>query len=313
MMRIPNLACLLCAFGVLSLGVPRPSSALDIYRIGGANLDAPEQCGDVNVTCHFLEWDDVVDAEKFGSAHLVAPTPDFLQPEQLDPSVNLTPLIRERGGSIRANDPTGNWVKHPDLDPMFDGDYETAYTGLGLWFQLFCGNWDAVEPDVSGLSVNSPERSDRCRAIWFQFGDETPSPLPINRIVMQPSQTFFNERFIPAFRLGTNEGGFGTAGTQDGYVEWNTYGRNQPRLYFDVRYDIRDNTTPLLDLKLPDEPVAGIVFQAVNNLLWEIAEFEIYGDGFAFRANYTTQLIPWAATAPTCWAARRTTCRAWVS
>ena len=59
-----------------------------------------------------------------------------------------------------------------------------------------------------------------------------------------------------------------------------------------MRYDIRENTTPLLDLKLPDEPVAGILFQAVNDLPWEIAEFEIYGDGFASRANYTTQLIP---------------------
>ena len=288
MMRIPNLACLLCAFGVLSLGVPRPSSALDIYRIGGANLDAPEQCGDVNVTCHFLEWDDVVDAEKFGSAHLVAPTPDFLQPEQLDPSVNLTPLIRERGGSIRVMDHIGHWSEAPELDLMFDGDYETAYTGLGIWFQLLCGNWDAVQADGSGLPVTSPERSDRCRAIWIQFGEETPSPLPINRIVMQPSQTFFNERFIPALRLGTNDGGLGTAGAHDGHVEW----RGGTRLYFDVRYDIRENTTPLLDLKLPDEPVAGILFQAVNNLPWEIAELEIYADGFASQANYTTQLIP---------------------
>ena len=105
---------------------------------------------------------------------------------------------------------------------------------------------------------------------------------------MQPSQSFFNERFIPAFRLGTSDGEFRTAGTRDGYVEW----RGQARVYFDVRYDIRENTTPLLDLKLPDEPVAGIVFQAVNDLPWEIAEFEIYADGFASRANYTTQLIP---------------------
>ena len=289
MMRIPNLARLLCAFGVLSLGIPRPSSALDIYRIGGANLDAPEQCGDENVTCHFLEWDDVVDAGKFGNAHLVAPTPDFLQPEQLDPSVNLTPLIRERGGSIRVMDQIGHWSEAPDLDLMFDGDYETAYAGIGIWFQLFCGNWDAVQPDLSGLPVSAIERSDRCRAIWIQFGDETtPSPLPINRIVMQPSQSFFNERFIPEFRLGTNDGGLGTPGTHDGHVEW----RGGTRLYFDVRYDIRENTTPLLDLKLPDEPVAAILFQAQNNLPWEIAELEIYADGFASRANYTTQLIP---------------------
>ena len=186
-------------------------------------------------------------------------------------------------------DQIGAWTQAPDLDVMFDGDYETAYTGLGIFFQLFCGNWDAVQPDVSGLPATALERSDRCRALWFQFGDdETPSPLPINRIVIQPSQSFFNERFIPDFRLGTNDGGFGSADTGDGYVEW----RGQFRMYFDVRYDIRENTTPLLDLKLPSEPVAGILFQAVNNLPWEIAEFEIYGDGFASRANYTTQLIP---------------------
>ena len=283
-MRIPNLACVCCFFSVLALATPRSVGALIIYRIGGANLDAPEQCGDENVTCHFLEWEEVVDAEKFGSAHLVAPTPDFLQPEQLDPSVNLTPLIRERGGSIRVNDSYG-WVEAPDLDVMFDGDYETAYTGLGINFQLLCGNWDAV---ISTGTATASSTADRCRAIWIQFGDETPSPLPITRIVMQPSQSFFNERFIPAFRLGTSDGEFRTAGTRDGYVEW----RGQARVYFDVRYDIRENTTPLLDLKLPDEPVAGIVFQAVNDLPWEIAEFEIYADGFASRANYTTQLIP---------------------
>ena len=273
-MRIPRIACLLCALGVLSLGAPRSAGALAIYRIGGANLDPPEQCGDADVTCHFLEWEDVVDEEKFGGAHLVAPTPDFLQPEQLDPGVNLTPLVRERGGSIRSNDGYG-WLEEPNLDLMFDGDYETAYTGLGSHYELLCGNWDA-------------ELSRRCRAIWIQFNDDTPSPLPIRRIVMQPSQSFFNERFIPAFRLGTSDGEFRTAGTRDGYVEW----RNFSRVYFDVRYDIRENTTPLLDLKLPDEPIAGIVFQAENDLPWEIAEFEIYGDGFASLANYTTQLIP---------------------
>ena len=286
MMRVPHFLLLLCFSLVLASSPPRPADALSIYRIGGANLAAPEHCGDVGVTCHFLEWQEVVDADKFGNSHLLDATPDAMQPERFDPGVNLTPFIKERGGSIRSNDGYA-WLEAPDLDLMFDGDYETAYTGLGEVFQMLCGNWDATQATTANSQL-AGSSSTRCRGIWIQFGEETPSLLPINRIVMQPSRSAFNERFIPAFRLGTADGNFREPGTRDGYVEW----RGQARVYFDVRYDIRENTTPLLDLTLPDEPIAGIVFQAENDLPWEIAELEIYGDGFASRANYTTQLIP---------------------
>ena len=45
---------------------------------------------------------------------------------------------------------------------------------------------------------------------------------------------------------------------------------------------------PTIDLKMPDEPIRKVLFRAPENTrgIWELAELEIYGSGFApFSSN----------------------------
>ena len=272
-MRIhPSFAGLLTSLFVLSA---YPAEALTVYRIGGEDLPRPEIADEPGVDFVQIPWDDV-DDDKFGGANQVA-TEGSLQPQQLDPSVNLTPLIRGLGGFIKSSNGYG-WRDEDLLDLAFDGDYDTAYSGVGSEFSLNCGDWDAVP---------------RCKAIWVKFN----GMFPIRRIVLQPTPERATERFIPDFRIGTTDAPVERTlttlqldlkhGARDMYVAW----RGERRVYFDEQFDVRENREPLIDLELSDKPISELMFVAESAVNWEIAEFEIYGDGFASQASYSTNII----------------------
>ena len=251
------------------------ADALTVYRIGGEHLPLPEITDKPGVDFVQIPWDDVDDG-KFGGANQVA-TSGSLHPQQLDPNVNLTPLIRDLGGFIKSSNGYG-WQDEDLLDLAFDGDYDTAYSGLGGEFSLNCGNWSAAN---------------RCKGIWVKFN----GMFPIKRIVMQPTPEFAKERFISNFRVGTTDAPVERTlttlhldpmhGSRDMFVEW----RGARRVYFDEQYDIRENRNPLIEVELPDKPISELMFVAEALINWEIAEFEIYGEGYAAQASYSTNII----------------------
>ena len=67
--------------------------------------------------------------DDFGSVHLLDLEPGHIRPQTLDKEINLTPLIRERGGSIKINDGYG-WKDEAQLDFLFDDDETTAFSGI---------------------------------------------------------------------------------------------------------------------------------------------------------------------------------------
>ena len=251
------------------------ADALTVYRIGGEHLPLPEITDKPGVDFVQIPWDDVDDG-RFGGANQVA-TSGSLHPQQLDPNVNLTPLIRDWGGFIKSSNGYG-WQDEDLLDLAFDGDYDTAYSGLGGEFSLNCGNWAAAS---------------RCKGIWVKFN----GIFPIKRIVMQPTPEFAKERFIPHFRIGTTDAPVERTlttlhldpkhGARDMFVEW----RGARRVYFDEQYDIRENRNPLIEIELPDKPISELMFAAEALINWEISEFEIYGEGYASQASYSTNII----------------------
>ena len=282
-MSVALLLCTKLSFTVVSFTVVlltvwgiAPAHALTIYRIGGEEMPAPALASEPGVDFQQLSWQDI-DADKFGSATLVE-TAGTLEPQRLDPSQNLTPLLRSGGGGIKSNNGYG-WQDEPLLDLAFDGDYETAYTGLGGpgGFQISCGTFTAART---------------CKTIWIRFG----GLFPISRIVLQPTTDHHTDRFIPNFQLGTNDAAVNRTpttlgldrkhGTREGRLTW----RNGLFVDFDVRHDIRENTTAVLELELPDEPISELILAAALGN-WEIAELEIYGDGFAAQANYVSNII----------------------
>ena len=248
-----------CLLGVLvavfTIGVER-TEALTIYRIGGDDLPAPESASEQGVEFVQLTWADV-DDDLFGASDQLELTSTLI-PVRLDPTVNLTPLIRERGGRIQLNNGYG-WQDQPTLDFLFDGDYDTTFQGFG--------------GDQSG--------SQFLKGFWIDFA----GLFPIRRVVFQPSPRFFNERFVKTYIVGTNDGDIRKLGTREHRYYW-----REGFIDFDVVHNVTENTASLLDLALPDAPIAEMMVEIPSGN-WEIAELEIYGDGFASQAIYTSNII----------------------
>ena len=231
--------------------------ALTVYRIGGEDLPPPEVDGDFEFIQ--LSWADV-DEKQLGRIDLLEVATHSIEPQRLDPAVNLTPLIRERGGGIRSNNSYG-WQSEALLDFLMDGDLTTAYLGSGRSQSADC----------------SPCK----KGIWF----ELKGLFPIRRIKISTTERFAHQRFIEVFEIGTNDGDSRKKGTREGQYHW-----RGAFLDYDVVFSVANNLEPFLDLELPDRPIAEILFKApVGN--WEIAEFEIFGDGFASQASYVSNVI----------------------
>ena len=248
---------------VVGCGLEQYLDALTVYRIGGRGLPPPELLAEEGVEFVQLEWEDV-DSKRHGVSHLVEMDTDFIEPQRLDPEVNLTPVIKERGGDILGLTWQG-WGGHQDNDGvMFDGDHTTAFLGDGDWG----GDYGSLKN----------------KALIFDCG----GLFTIERIRIFPRSKFETSRYIQRFIIGTSDGDPLKDGTRE-----HAYGARGSVYDFDVAYQFVDNTTSVMELNMPLEPIRKILFEAEENTrgIWEIAEFEIYGAGFAPVSNYVTNII----------------------
>jgi hypothetical protein len=265
MRRFAGLLAAVLVIGVL--GDVADLRALTIYRIGGEGAPLPVEVGAEGVEFVQLAWVEV-DESAHGSIDLLRMAPEAIAPQQLDPTVNLTPLLLQK-------DYLGNvlyltWIGWggPDDDDWFiwDGDPETSYLGDGHFAQ------------------HGPSH----KSLIFDFG----GLFFIERIKFYPRAIHLHDRFIENFSIGTSDGdplkdpdrelqagvgGFGTGSI----------------VAFDVIYDVKENTNPVIELQLPDEPVQKVLFRAPENTrgIWELAELELYGAGFAPFAGYQSNVI----------------------
>ena len=251
----------LSTFAVL-LGAAISSHALTIYRIGGHDLPHPEL--DASYEFVQLAWDEI-DSNLHGHSELISLTPERISPQNLDPSINLTPMIEELGGRIMILEWNG-WQQWRDDDIfIFDGDQETAYLGDGHYLR------------VAGYGPQSK--------YWvFDFGGR----FFIDRMRFYPRERFASTRFVENFKVGISDGDPLKDGTREYVVSW----RNSS-LDFDIIHDIRENTEPNMVLSLPPEPIQQLFIELPENNrgIWEIAEFEIFAAGPAARASYASNII----------------------
>ena len=257
---------------LLSAGYGERLTALTIYRIGGEHLPAPEE----EMPHEFvqLSWE-AIEENLHGKAELVQVSPDSVSPLRLDPNLNLTPLIEERGGQIENLSFRG-WEKHGDEDALiFDRDPNTIYLGDGRF-----ASYSATEKNL-----------------LFDFGGR----VILHRVRFYPRDQFLSDRFVQKFKIGISDGD----SLKDGTREFNVLFRVCPSCPtqsagdFDLIHDIRENTEAVVDLQLPQMPSRKLVFQAFENTrnVWEIAEFEIYGIGYAPFASYVSNIIDLGAPA----------------
>ena len=258
--RFLSRICIVVMIGAFSLE-PTDIGALTIYRIGGESVPQPEL--DAPFDFVQLGWSEV-DEKRHGSAELLTLDPDFIVPQQMDSTVNLTPLLEERDGSIRILTWTGYIPYQSQEEPIFDGDSTTAYLGDGDWG----GDYGVIKNKV----------------IIFDLG----GIFNLQRVHLYPRERFKNERFIENFTIGINDGD----PLKDGFREYSVGWRGD-NVDFDVVREYKENTEPDIDLLLPAEPIRRILFEAPANVrgVWEIAEFEIYGVGYAPEAQYVSNII----------------------
>ena len=244
---------------VMALGLGREAGALTIYRIGGETLPRPEIAGDFDFVQ--LSWSESEEAQH-GSVELLDVHADFIKPRQLDPSVNLTPLLETSGGRILALGWTG-WEKRQGEDlVIFDEDPNTAYLGDGHF------------------AAHAPPQ----KHLIFDFGGR----FLIQRIRFFPRVRHEHDRFIQKFVIGISDGDPLKDGTRD-----RNFGTRGHFLNFDVAHEITENTESVIDLEMPPVPIKQILFQGFENTrgIWELAEFQIFGFGFAPFAHYVSNVI----------------------
>ena len=184
----------------------------------------------------------------------------YIAPFFLEPDYNLSPGYMERGGSER----TRIGERDKQFYRALDGDVDTFYFFAGVGY----GN---VHPtlDLGGI-------------------------FPVNRILFytHPER---GEQYANLFTLFVNDG------------DPEKLDRNGIPIWDVVRKET-ENKDPLIDTIFPTRPVRYVSIRPesarsnTGTLLspkpWEIAEFEVYGEGFVPNATYISEIIDISQIAP---------------
>ncbi len=313
----------LCFLLVLSMA---PAHGRGEFRVGGAagnpwsSLLSEEGAGEY--------W--LFDAEgQRTSTELVGVTPhgaaadtlidfadDAIGPRFIDPLVNLTrtdpnsssikiplPYI---GGEAQTTDGCGAVDNHtPVVKKQFDGDVTTAHfrrftPGQGI----FSGG--TIIAGVTGEGWKNSVVIDFRAAVpvnrirFFPRLGQEDDLLLINELTEpRPSlATFgvdsFASNFLAWYEIRVGDNNVRFANSPCDKVSANLYGlrwvRNQdPELT--VLESNRENLDPVVELRFPTESIRWITAQAFPLRDWEVAEFEVYGEGFVEETVLVTQIL----------------------
>lgn len=252
---------------LLGLYLPLHVQGLTIYRIGGDDQSPPA----LEVSYEFIRvpWSSIVgtSSDQTQSLQLQA---EYIEPKQLDGSVNLLPSIVENGGLILITNRYDSLVAPGESELVaWDGDIETAYQG---------------DESVTwgGIFNRRENRSYRPFKYWvFDLGGR----FTIQKIRFYPRDRFRFERFAESFIVGVSDGDPVKDGTRNLRVTAESD--------FDQIHNIRENTNAVVELEFPQQPVRQILFAVGRNIrsIWEIAEIEMYGTGFSAFARYESTII----------------------
>ena len=258
------------------------TGALTIYRIGGESVLPPEpdslNAPPESVQFVQLSWDELAERPN-GRSHLVEIHPDSIRPDFVE-NRNLMPEVEDRGGLIRArSNGRGAYGYDKAMTVIYDRKPETAYRG-----QPPMARW-ASDITIAGAPycVGEPNL---CKYVWVSLT----GAYPLQRISIYPSPGNEDRHFIPTYTLGISDGDPLKAGTRERSIADESDLPVDFLADFDLVAEVLENKEPLLEFEFLDEPVQEILFIApVGD--WEIAEFEIYADGFAVSSDYASGVI----------------------
>ena len=222
----------------------------------------------------------VISTEEAGIDTMIDYANNGIRPVWIDPTVNLAlgENLATRGGHLNSSVSSGySREAAKELQVMIDGDVNTAVL-------------KRVEfsPRLTGLNIGYVKN------LIINLGAE----LPINRIRFYP-RPGFEENYMQWYEVGV-------ADDTSPFVSVPGERRPGKRWYRDIQrtltaandpgFDILERNTENLDievdLQFPTRDLHWIGIRPVNaERDWEIAEFEIYGDGFVTRTSYNSPIL----------------------
>ena len=256
--------------------MPRTSFGATVYRIGG----------DAGSSDVHLSWTEL--ANGFGGGWESLTVDDGILPIFLEPDRNFAlealdsgrpPVIRKQTINFLA------WLSDPMVDATVDGDPTTAF-----------------EEEYLIQERQFPR-------FLFDLGGR----FPINRVVFYP-RPGQRDRFVENFRVYVFDGDPRLLDDGSFLIPWSQTVPAIPEVelvheaernrspHVDVALPMRQSTHIILDIGDPDESFKDGQFfidrHSRSGLqAWEIAEFEIYGDGYTEQGRYTSRILDLGSTA----------------
>jgi hypothetical protein len=175
----------------------------------------------------------------------------WMVPVRVDPTVNISLDVVERGGSIDLN-LSAEQFDQGQLDGMLSGDHTVAFDRKPVDGRAIQNNGITVTLDLGA-----------------RFG--------VNRIVFYPrmSDAFpFGNDFMRGYELYLNDG-----------LPANLFASGQPNFVSPVRR-VPDNSDTVVVTEVEPQFVRYIKLKSIINAGYEIDELEIYGTGFVPEAAY---------------------------
>ncbi len=229
-------------------------------------------------------------------ARLIDPTVNMAR-AKLDAGKTTIPLPYIPGSRVLSTDRCISWGNHQEiLKKMLDGDPATAHfrqftqrvgaqPGVGRF-------WDAATVVDFGAEVPVnrirfyPRLSEQEDALVIEGLDE-PAPALENF-----GEDSFLDNFVAWYEIRTGEDDFPFGsdpcnGRSQTTIRWLQHSDSA----LEVLQSTRENLDEVVDLRFQARSVRWITFRVFPLRDWEVAEFEVYGDGFVPKTSYMTQIL----------------------
>ena len=177
--------------------------------------------------------------------------PGSIQPLQNDPQDNISLKLLERGGQITS--PNARTVLEV-TQSEFENLLDNMVDGRNTAFEIKI-------PSATGIILR------------FDLGER----FGVNRIRFYPREGF-EEFFLKGYEVSLN----------DGSEEQKTLSGNPDLRLFRT---VERNDDPVVDMDVPLQFVRFIEVKQLIRGEWEIDEFEVFGEGFASAAAYTSKVF----------------------
>ena len=263
------LLCQLAAAGMWG-----PAEAVTIYRLGGedyASFPLPPEVADGGAGFEQLSWT-AVDPARAGLSDNVN-LDGALVPFHHGSDENILAAAGERGGFLRTERYTG-YGHDPDLDVVADGDFTTF-----------------VLRRIESVDY-SPASGTTGLTLYFDLG----GLFPVNRVRVspRPGSPHYIEHIAIAAGSGEPHGGT----PNRSHLEFHRKLVRETPFDFDLVAEITQNKSPVVEIALDRTPVRQLALwvDPFQREPWEIAEVEVFAEGYVPFAGYTSNTIPLGAS-----------------